>query len=188
MMFYDDRYSVIGDISKISAKQFSDKCGLEFICHREPYFKMPFMAKVGYLISDLLRFDYLAYVDSDVLFNPSATALWPGASTYNLCLSTDSYGICAGVLSVKNSEATMRLLKAWKLLGKTDDCASQHDQATLKLLIQKFAWVRSLVCEIPMSQVSNDDCRNMVGSVAHHFWCNVRGPGSVAEKMLKFSF
>jgi hypothetical protein len=186
LMYYDDRYREIGSVSEPSARSFAERAGLQFCCIRQERFDEPYLIKLNLLLNALENYDYVAYTDADVLFRPTATELWPGASVSPLAFSTDSNGICAGVFSAARDTDVLKLLRAWRALGACNNCGHQQDQATLKLLIQHFAWIAALVRTISHTYVSNEECAP--GSVAHHFWCNVRGDAATAAKMRAFAW
>lgn len=193
LIYYDDRYREIGALAEASAGAFAARAGLEFCCMRQPIYPEPYLVKLDLLLSALEKYDSVVYADADVLFRPSATELWPGATTAPMLLSEDSNGLCAGVLSVSRHDGIIKLLQVWRALGGCKklepvfDCPFQQDQATLKLLIANFTWVEALVGTIPRDYVSNEECP-VPGKVAHHFWCNVRGAAATAAKMRAFQW
>lgn len=185
LLYFDDRRRAIGEIAAENHKAFAERAGLTFVLHRSAHFAEPYLIKLDLLRIALDQFDFVLYADADVLFMPDAGLPWPKAASAPLCLSQDSNGVCAGVLSVTKSDSVRRLLEAWRLLGEMDACGHERDQATLKLLIANFTWVRLMTTLIPTSLVSNEECAKP-GRIAHHFWCNARGDEAVAAKMREF--
>lgn len=165
-MYHDDRRKDMAAISVPGAREIAQRHGMEFVLHCQPEFPEPHAIKPTLIGEALLTHPVVVYSDVDVLFRPGVTMSWE--FTTPILISQDKYGLCTGFIVFRREPLVERLLRAWALLGIPDD-SKEFEQATFRLLWERYAWVRNLVTLIPQEVVSNPDCER-AGSVAHHFW------------------
>lgn len=166
LMYHDNRRAEMAALSTPGAREIAERHKMEFVLCCQPEFTEPHAIKPTLIGAALGSHPVVIYSDVDVLFRPGAVMTWE--FTTPILISQDSYGLCTGFIVLRREPQVERLLRAWTLLGIPDN-SKEFEQATFRLLYERYAWVRNLVTFIPTEVVSNPHC-DKAGSLAHHFW------------------
>ena len=169
LMFGDRRRQDCGAIAVKSVTALAAERGWRcFIEDSWENYENPYARKLELIEAMLPSVSVLIYVDTDVLFRVPSRELSPLISA-PVTVSKDANGICTGFMALQNTPRVIDLVGAWRRLGECDGAAGEHEQATLKLLGDRFSWVRKMIGILGEDLVSNPESA-CPGSIAHHFW------------------
>ena len=190
-MQYDDAYAEMGDIASAHAREYAlrHSYGI-YVSRTVPTFCTPFWRKI-HLIRWALEnpeWDYIYWMDADTLILDMDFPIdrLRGGKDALLDISTDDWGICAGIFGVRNCDWSHQLLDTWIFLGDVrgtcPGVTNSGDQAPLMLMDKYFASVGDKVNRIPQEVISNPQSKQK-GTFMHHWWSRITDKGTIVLQM-----
>ncbi len=184
---YDDRRKEIGELAKENVREWCGFHDYAFLVQHEKEFKQPYFAKLSLILSELNRWrDIVVWLDSDCfIFDKTKTVadLNLGAiGSKPVSVSTDSSGVCAGMMVFKPCDFTRDLVRTWLFLGNDYKSITQGyptDQDTLKDLLH-YPVVNDGIARISQDVVSNQE-HIPAKPFIHHYWATNKDQVKLVE-------
>ena len=185
VMLYDEKRTLLGDLSAPVAHAYALKHGYEFVCYRtllDPD-RNGSWNKILAVRSQLGTCDWVLWLDADVIMLRNDLKLEEVIQTFSwdkpLMISQDKYGICFGVFCIKNCAWSLSFLDMLWLLGrvKPDPLFDGHDsweQTTLKCLIHYSSDLRDQIAMLPEWLVANQNSYFWPDAWMNHYWASGR--------------